>query len=299
MDLSNLLYTQPSHQHATYQAEGPTSQYHHYPTRYATPAISHLVTDTGYNMPSATAGAAPLASPTKASPKPVTFVLLLPETPQLRARLPMRVNINAHDTTDSITTTVKNFYGLYDSGVSFEDNKGCTLIASYDNFEHDMTVYVRVVLEPGHTYNGYNIPKSQGAGSPRKPHLDEPFQMLPPSQYSKPTSRPPRKRSISPHQCRDRRSASVSTQSKQRARPGLKSRGSSTHGSIADVNGDAANGYSSSDGGDGSVSSSRKAKNEQLASAEISVENIVEGGRRKRAKFESSVSVHCRQAFKC
>jgi hypothetical protein len=70
----------------------------------------------------------------------------------------------------------------------------------------------------------------------------------------------------------------------------MKSRGSSTHGSHHDPNSDAVNGYSSSDGGHGSVSGSRKAKSEQLASAEISLDNIVEGGRRKRAKFESSVS---------
>ncbi|TKA70869.1 hypothetical protein B0A49_05630 [Cryomyces minteri] len=73
--------------------------------------------------------------------------------------------------------------------------------------------------------------------------------------------------------------------SKLRIRPGLKSRGSSTHGSFVDPNADD---YSSSDGGNGSVSSSRKARNEQLASADISLDNIVEGGRRKRAKFESS-----------
>jgi hypothetical protein len=71
----------------------------------------------------------------------------------------------------------------------------------------------------------------------------------------------------------------------------MKSRGSSAHGSLLDPNNDAMNGYSSSDGGHGSVSSSRKAKSEQLSSAEISLDNIVEGGRRKRAKFESSVSV--------
>ncbi len=49
--------------------------------------------------------------------------------------------------------------------------------------------------------------------------------------------------------------------------------------------------YNSSDDEGGSVTSSRKARNEQLASAEISEKNIVEGGRRQaqRAKFESSV----------
>jgi hypothetical protein len=47
---------------------------------------------------------------------------------------------------------------------------------------------------------------------------------------------------------------------------------------------DAMGGYSS---GDGATSSTK----EQFGNTDISVENIVEGGRRKRAKFESSVCV--------
>jgi hypothetical protein len=47
------------------------------------------------------------------------------------------------------------------------------------------------------------------------------------------------------------------------------------------------NGYSSGDGAPSSTSGKGK---EQLGTTDISVENIVEGGRRKRAKFESSVS---------
>lgn len=62
---------------------------------------------------------------------------------------------------------------------------------------------------------------------------------------------------------------------------------------MEEINSDTINGYSSSDGGAGSVTSSRKARSEQLASAEISTTNIVEGNRRKRAKFESSVSLLC------
>ncbi|KAI9810573.1 MAG: hypothetical protein M1832_001234 [Thelocarpon impressellum] len=73
-----------------------------------------------------------------------------------------------------------------------------------------------------------------------------------------------------------------------RSRPPAKSRASSTHGHGPGPDGDAANGYSDSDGGHGSVTGSRKARSEQLASADISLDNIVEGGRRKRAKFESS-----------
>ena len=48
------------------------------------------------------------------------------------------------------------------------------------------------------------------------------------------------------------------------------------------------NGYSSGDGAPGSVSS--KTRSEHIGNTEISLDNIVEGGRRKRAKFESSVS---------
>lgn len=64
----------------------------------------------------------------------------------------------------------------------------------------------------------------------------------------------------------------------------------SFQGQLNDLNSDTMKGYSSSDGEGGSVSSSRKAKSEQLASADISLNNILEGNRRKRAKFESSVS---------
>ena len=75
---------------------------------------------------------------------------------------------------------------------------------------------------------------------------------------------------------------------KSRSRSGFKSRGSSAHGSFADNHSDGLNGYSSGDGAPGSVSS--RTKSEHIGNTEISLDNIVEGGRRKRAKFESSVS---------
>ncbi|KAL4878863.1 hypothetical protein BJY04DRAFT_105904 [Aspergillus karnatakaensis] len=233
-------------------------------------------------------------SPTKSpTPKNVAFELLLDENSKTRARIPMRVQIYPHDTTDSIVTTVKNFYGIYDgaaSGVSFEDVDGITLIARYENLRNNMTVYVRVI--PVQTYTeGYgdryfgHIPFENR----KRPSLGEPFQMtaamqaMQPAEQghspSRPASRVARRRSVSPSG-RSRRSAS---QHKQPSRPGLKSRGSSTHGSIHD---DA--GYSDSDGGYGSVSGARKPRSEQFASSEISMENILQDGRRKRAKFESS-----------
>ncbi|KAF1969082.1 hypothetical protein BU23DRAFT_582863 [Bimuria novae-zelandiae CBS 107.79] len=218
-------------------------------------------------------------SPTKSpQPKQVSFeLLLLPQSPQHKARLPMRVNIFPHDTTDSIITTVKNFYGLYErKGVVFEDRHGNTLIARYENFAHNMIVYVRVTAEDPDIEEYQSV--SHHSLSPRRPRLDEAFQMLPPARHLR--------QSESPQPGRGRRSASAISNTR-RIRAAAKSRGPSSHGSFADANGDA-NGYSDSENGDASVTSSRRSRKEQVASAEISVENIVEGGRRKRAKFDSS-----------
>lgn len=213
----------------------------------------------------------------------------------------MRVQIFPHDTTDSIITTVKNFYGLYEgatTGVSFEDERGNTLIARFENFRNNMVVFVRVISDYSrqspHGQYGHNS-ASPVSAQRVVPSLDEPVQMLPPHPaqalgYGRPLSRPASrvagKRSPSPRNGRIRRSASVQ---KGRSQLGAKSRETSVHGNLDDVNSDMINGYSSSsDNGAGSATSSRKARSE-LVSAEISVDNIVEGGRRKRAKFESSV----------
>lgn len=224
-----------------------------------------------------------------AQPKMVSFELLLDEnSKKTRARLPLRVNIHPHDTTDSILATAKNFHGIYEAaGVSFEDEYGNTLIASYDNLRHDSTVFVRV-LPPSDDYHMSGPYGPSGGYTPRL-NLGEPFNMAPPqanSHDSRPPSRSnsrvPRKRSRSPHSQRGRRSASEQKSS----RPGLKSRGSSTIEGFDDA-------YSDSDGGHGSVSSSRR---DQLASAEISAENILQDGRRKRPKFDSFV---CRSTYWC
>ena len=215
----------------------------------------------------------------------------------------MRVQIFPHDTTDSIVTTVKNFYGLYEGatkGVSFEDERGNTLIARYENFRNHMVIYVRVIPDYSQSSLSHG-PTGRNSASPistgRVGHqFEEPPQMLPPHpaqilNYGQSTSRPASriagKRSASPR-TKSRRSESAH---KGHGRSGIKSRETSTHGNFDDLNSDAINDYSSGDGGAGSVTSSRKARSEQLASAEISLDNILEGGRRKRAKFESSVSI--------
>lgn len=227
-------------------------------------------------------------------PKKVSFELLLDETTKTRARIPMRVVINPHDTTDSIIATVKNWYGIYEGhGVSFEDLHGDTLIARYENVVHDMVIYVRII--PGQPYPSSAPPYSQQYGKiipepQRRLSLGEPFQMPPPHPTldhtqgpSRPTSRLARKRSASPQNVGRGRSIS---QQKRGTRSELRSRNSSSHDSHHD---ETMNGYSDSDGGQSSVTGSRKARSEQFASAEISLENVLQDGRRNRPKFDSSV----------
>ncbi|KAL8715370.1 MAG: hypothetical protein Q9220_000703 [cf. Caloplaca sp. 1 TL-2023] len=238
--------------------------------------------------------------PSAPLPKNVAFELLF-DGAHTRARLPMRVQIFPHDTTDSIITTVKNFYGLYDgtaTGVSFEDEQGNTLIARYENLKNNMVVYVRVIpdfVQPSLQHGPLGWPSASPISPDRVLQLDDAFQMPPPAQlnhltnYEQPPSRPcsrlAHKRSVSPRNNHGRRS--MSTQ-KHHSRSGVKSRDTSLPRNGEELNSDAFNVNSDSDGGAGSVTSSRKARSELLASAEISVDNIVEGGRRKRAKFESS-----------
>lgn len=236
------------------------------------------------------AAASPVAA---ATPKSVAFELLFPESPQYRARLPLRVSIFPHDTTDSIVTTVKNFYGLYSGptvskGVSFEDDKGNTLIARYENFRNNMIVYVRVIEEaspapgtfgpqPYHPAPFAAQALYNGDGYQPQPHHHA-------QHSSRPASRSSRHRSLSPN-THGRRSASASANPAQPRKGGPSS--SKNLPANYDTYSDSMNGYSS---GDGAASTSSGKTKEHLGNTEISVENIVEGGRRKRAKFESSVS---------
>lgn len=297
----------------------------HYSTRHTMSGVTANDSDERLTTPTAPAAEnhlesnaphnnniSPYDSP---KPKSVAFELLFPESPQFRARLPMRVQIFPHDTTDSIVTTVKNFYGLYAGpggprGISFEDEQGNTLIARYENLRNNMVVYVRLIDDSAHTPIAFG-PTSCNSASPiaQQGYYDEALQMLPPQPTqvlnygqppSRPTSRTSIKRSVSPSG-RGRRSASASTNppptKKTKSRSGYKSRGSSAHGSFVDMYSDAMNGYSSGDGAPGSVSS--RTKSEHLGNTEISIDNIVEGGRRKRAKFESSVSKRPCVHFPC
>lgn len=320
MELSNILSTEPtlrarstmtssdtaSMEHSQSQQEQHNT--HHYPTRHATSSYSSAAPDGPYNSPVKKMGSAHMeagpsgshhSTPSTPPPKQVSFELLLDENSKTRARIPMRVFINPHDATNDIVATVKNFYGLYEQGVSFQDKKGNTLIASYENVQADMVVYIRVV--PGHPYPQQQYGQSAFfESSPvemqSRPSLGEPFQMAPPQpaqilDYGQPPSRPvsriARKRSVSPQSGRGRRSVSLQ---KAGSRSGAKTRESSAHGSFHD--------YSDSEGGRGSVTSSMRARGEQFVSAEISLGNIVQEERRKRPRFESSVSlISCLHPF--
>lgn len=224
-------------------------------------------------------------SPTESSqPKSVSFELLVPP-PQYRARLPMRVNLFPNDTTNSIIQTVKSFFGVYErQGVVFEDASQNTLIPAYENFVHDMVVYVRVTTEELDA-SGFP-PNPLQSTSLYRARQDDASRMPPPvlnRLHHTPGGQDP---ILQPGRHRDPSPTGF------RARSIADSHSVGSHGrfvdSIIEVNND-----SDSDGNEASVTSSQLSKKDRIASAEISVDNIVEGGRRKRAKFESSVSPVC------
>lgn len=263
-------------------------QNHQYPTRHGGMASDEQYDakpsfGTGQRSLRGSNGAAamsgyPRGSPAKKDQRHVVFQLIDPKDPRIQARLPMRVMIQPHDTTESIITTVKNFYGLYEYGVSFENKDGIGIIAAFDNFENDMTVYVRTVAPPPSI-----VADQRDSASPKK-LLGAAFEMRPPSHSlnhspSRTAHRSAGARSVSPQSDIGRRSLS--------AAPSGKPRPIRTKSKDNSVVGDA-DGYSSGDNENASVTSSRRSKVEEIK-AEITVDNIVEGGRRKRA-FESSVS---------
>ncbi|KAF3932894.1 hypothetical protein ABW19_dt0208416 [Dactylella cylindrospora] len=179
-----------------------------------------------------------LATPTHSPPMPkhVVFALLTDPrdtNPQERTNLPtVNFTINAHDTTESIASTVKTFFGLFSNDpnvansyrVSFEDGDGNRMILSYDNVEENARIYVRAMVEQSF------LSQQSRSGSPMK-------------------------------------AGRVGGAAMSRSRSN-KRHASSTP--TPDLGPDF------------------KKQLEPVASAEISVENILEGSRRKRAKFESS-----------
>ncbi|PPJ61072.1 hypothetical protein CBER1_07412 [Cercospora berteroae] len=90
--------------------------------------------------------------PAKRDQKQVAFRLIEQKDPRIHSQMPMRVMISPNDSTESIITTVKNFYGLYNCGVSFENEEGFSIIPAADNFDNNMTIYVqKMAPSPGPT----------------------------------------------------------------------------------------------------------------------------------------------------
>ncbi|KAK6405171.1 hypothetical protein LTR95_018795, partial [Oleoguttula sp. CCFEE 5521] len=147
----------------------------------------------------------PRTSPVKKNQKQVIFQLIDDHDSRIQARLPMRVIISPHNTTESIITTVKNFYGLYEYGVSFESKEGISIIAAYDNFDNDMVIHVRGVKPPPVVQQ-----ERAHTTSPKKPTLGAPFEMRAPSHAHSPakTTRTGT-RSMSPRSEYGRRSLST------------------------------------------------------------------------------------------
>ncbi|KAK6360654.1 hypothetical protein TWF730_006789 [Orbilia blumenaviensis] len=173
---------------------------------------------------------APLPHP-PTMPKKVTFALITDpaEVTEGVDELPtVKFTINPHDTTESITTAIRSFFGLFSGDpnaayrVSFEDESENRIILSYHNVRENQTIFVKALGETLHT----TTRDSRGA---------------------------------SPNKVRAGSAAMSRSRSNKR-------HASSTPTPDIDL----------------------RKQVEPVASAEISVENILEGSRRKRLKFESS-----------
>jgi hypothetical protein len=185
---------------------------------------------------------------------------------------PKTFYIRPHDTTDSIMDTVKHLFGLsrqYDLGISLEDADGLSFIPSYDNFIDGMTVDVRIEesLPSNYAYrHSYNLRQSQGA------------------------SRYPNSRSVSP-QSRGSRSTSATRMQMACGRGRSLKRSAMYLDQEADSDAyrDAVWYQLAHQSLMPDDEEEPRTKAASVASADISVENIVEGSRRKRPKFSSDV----------
>ncbi|KAK1754714.1 C6 finger domain-protein [Echria macrotheca] len=227
---------------------------------------------TNMAYPQDSGSVSPTTRPVSNPFKPVAFHIVDEQKPD---RKPLRVNIYPHDATDSIIATVKSFYGITGEGrgVSFEDEEGNILIARYENFRNHMTVTVRIMED------FLPIDSSPLRSTPAFAADRDESEYMPAGHHDRLDMRSP-----SPNSGRGRRSTSAGTNAaatKNGRSRSAKNR-SQTNGGLQR---DSVNGYSSGDGAPASASGRFR---DQLGNTEISVANIVEGGRRKRPKFESS-----------
>lgn len=185
---------------------------------------------------------------------------------------PKTLHIFPHDTTDSITTTVKNMFGLgreEDSALSFRDPEGRYMILQHENFEDGMTVNIHVEENPRHYSCQF-----------RPSLLDH---------------RASGARSVSPSAARGRRSASAGGRLKGLKRPAASYDWENGQDYVEHYTQDYFHQQPPQQFLPEDYDEDQRARVEPLASAEISLVNIVEGSRRKRPKFSSDVS--CAWAF--
>jgi len=188
---------------------------------------------------------------------------------------PKTLHIYPHDTTDSITTTVKNMFGIKlqdEYGLSFQDPEGRYMILRHENFSDDMTVDIRVEENPA-SYPQYN-PQHPQAMFYTGPGLRGSFSCG---------------RSVSPSAARGRRSASAG------GRPRGMKRQASHRGEEEHYDERYPQGYYLQQPPqqflpEEESESELRSRIEPVASADISLDNIVEGSRRKRPKFSSDVN---------
>ncbi|KAI8940618.1 hypothetical protein NX059_001890 [Plenodomus lindquistii] len=118
------------------------------------------------------------ALPTKqVQPKLVTFELVPTQEQhhlgQYKNRLPIQVLIHPHDTTDSITSTVKSEFELSDRRIFFY-RRGAFLVPRYENFENDMVVSFFVPPEAEEKApekkSEINVVEEKNENAPRRSH---------------------------------------------------------------------------------------------------------------------------------
>ena len=126
MDVSNLLTPKPSSTRPHPTSILPSASASHHGLHQTYPVTKLTVDTSVIRQGSKMASGSPIEPYAGASagshsgsvsprqpvaPKHVQFQLLFTQSPQYRARLPLRVQIYPHDDTESIISTVKNFYG--------------------------------------------------------------------------------------------------------------------------------------------------------------------------------------------
>lgn len=175
-------------------------------------------------------------------PKLVRFIHFPWKNSSVTARNDLPVFIKEKDATEDILETVRNWFDIPDRcRLGLEDAvMGVALIPSYQNFRHNMEVWVRTDLDVNDSGHPRLSPPFRATTVPTEPVAGINF---------------------------------IETSAASKRSAGAFSNASYTH-----------------DVGVDSDTSSRKSKKETSNSADISVDNIVDGDRRKKIKWDGNVS---------